>query len=186
MRIAVLGWGSLIWDPRELPREGTWQEGGPILPIEFSRISSDSRLTLVIDPKNGAAVPTRFVLSPRADVEDAVSDLRTREGTTVDRIGFVNLADGHHRCNADPSAREKIQDWARSKGFEAVVWTDLYPNFEKEHSRHLPFSVENAETYLRELPKGVAIRARKYIQNAPEEVDTPLRRRLRETKWLDC
>lgn len=36
LRIVFLGWGSLIWDPRELPVIGDWQSGGPVLPIEFS------------------------------------------------------------------------------------------------------------------------------------------------------
>lgn len=39
MRISILGWGSLIWDWRHLPITGDWQRGGPVLPIEFSRIS---------------------------------------------------------------------------------------------------------------------------------------------------
>ena len=30
MKIAVLGWGSLIWDKRELSIIGDWQVGGPI------------------------------------------------------------------------------------------------------------------------------------------------------------
>ena len=25
MNIAILGWGSLIWDPRELNFDGTWK-----------------------------------------------------------------------------------------------------------------------------------------------------------------
>jgi hypothetical protein len=41
MRIAILGWGSLIWDPRDLPISGPWQCGGSVIPIEFSRISEN-------------------------------------------------------------------------------------------------------------------------------------------------
>ena len=182
MRIATLGWGSLIWDPRDLPREGTWQSGGPTLPIEFSRISRDCRLTLVIDPHNGTPVATRFVLSPRSDPDDAISDLRRREETVSDRIGYVDLKHHSEWCRVHPAALEVIRTWERDHGFDAVVWTDLPANFQEETGE--AFSLDAAERYLRRLPKGAADRARRYIQNAPPEVDTPLRRRLRETGWM--
>lgn len=40
--IALLGWGSLIWDHDPLfdAQHGDWQAGGPPLPLEFSRISA--------------------------------------------------------------------------------------------------------------------------------------------------
>ncbi|HOW68396.1 MAG TPA: hypothetical protein P5055_13320 [Candidatus Paceibacterota bacterium] len=58
MSIAILGWGSLIWNPRDLPITGDWQGDGPVLPIEFTRISDNGRLTLVIDERHGVDVPT--------------------------------------------------------------------------------------------------------------------------------
>lgn len=183
MRIAILGWGSLIWDPGDLPREGSWEQGGPRLPIEFSRISSDGRLTVVIDPTHGEPVPTLFALSPRADLEDAICDLRAREGTTARNIGFVDVKYATERCTVYPNAAAVIRDWARANGFDGVVWTDLPTNFQDEI--RMAFSVENAQKYLNGLPKSVARRARKYIQNAPAEVDTPLRRKLRQSGWLE-
>jgi hypothetical protein len=76
----------------------------------------------------------------------------------------------------------RIRDWARATGFDAVVWTDLPSNFEEEIGAS--FSVERAEQYLKSLPRTVAERAREYIQKAPEEVNTPLRRRLYESGWV--
>lgn len=72
----MLGWGSLLWDPRELPREGVWQRGGPQLTLEFSRVSRDGRLTLVIDRRHGDNCDTYYVLSPRLDVDSAIEDLQ--------------------------------------------------------------------------------------------------------------
>ena len=50
MKIAILGWGSLLWQPKDLQfdKEIGWSKNGPMLPIEFARISKDGRLTLVI------------------------------------------------------------------------------------------------------------------------------------------
>ena len=179
MKIALLGWGSLIWDARELPREGVWQEGGPVLPIEFSRVSQDCRLTPVIDPVNGTQTLTRFVMSPRADLDDAIRDLATREGTNTNRIGFVDLGRGESRCAAGGTIAEAIRKWAREKAFDAVVWTDLPSNFAEETGQ--PFSVENAQRYLEGLPSTAKTNALKYISNALPAVSTPLRRRLSAT-----
>jgi hypothetical protein len=181
MKIVIIGWGSLIWDPRELPREGTWIQPGPLLPIEFSRVSSDARLTLVIDPSHGEKLPTRYVGSPRSDISDAIADLKDREGTATRHIGFVDLTHDKSRAAVDIIAKG-IREWAATAGIDGVVWTDLPSNFDEETG--LAFSLEVAERYLRGLPKTAAEKARKYINNAPSEVNTPLRRHLSAAGWL--
>lgn len=66
MIIAILAWGSLLWDPRNLETTGEWFYGYPLLPIEFARISSGNRLTLVIKP-NFDLVTTLYAVSSKDD-----------------------------------------------------------------------------------------------------------------------
>lgn len=47
--IACIGWGSLIWDRRNLDVDGVWRVDGPMLPVEFARQSGDGRVTLVLE-----------------------------------------------------------------------------------------------------------------------------------------
>ncbi len=186
MRIAIIGWGSLIWDTRDLPitKEG-WQEEGPVLPIEFSRISRKRKgaLTLVIDPKNGENKQTQFAVSSRTEVDEAIDDLREREGCITERpIGFVRLVDGKCRCNTSEKVREIVREWAKQHGFDAVIWTDLPPKFKHDGKG---FSVENAMEYLHTLKGERKEEAQKYIREAPKKVNTRLRRRVEEEEWLE-
>jgi hypothetical protein len=181
MRISIIGWGSLIWDPRDLPREGLWESGGPILPVEFSRVSRDSRLTAVIDYEHGAEVQTRYVLSPRVDIDDAVNDLRRREDTVKKHIGFVDVKNGIDSATRNPNHRtdcDTVRRWLGGTNFSGGVWTALRPNFRDETERD--FSIDRAIEYLASLPMSARRQALKYIRNAPPEVDTPLRRKLME------
>src|SRR5690348_7606352 len=112
MTIAILGWGSLIWNPRDLPISGKWQQNGPILPIEFSRISDNGRLTLVIDEHYGVDVSTCYTLSPRPTLSEAVTDLQRREGCPVENIGFVEVATRRispRAAERHPTACERIK-----------------------------------------------------------------------------
>src|SRR5262245_27762249 len=143
MRIAILAWGSLIWDKRDLPISGVWQCGGPVLPIEFSRISSRGEragcLTLIIDEQNGVDVRTRFAPSPRSNLDHVIDDLCDREDITrSDRIGYVNLVRNTERTFArqqHPNACNTIKAWAQARGWDAVVWTALPSNFEEAVQR---------------------------------------------------
>jgi hypothetical protein len=90
MKTAILGWGSLLWDSRPEfdSQHGPWDPNGPILPIEFCRVSETrgGALTLVIDDQFGAACTCKFSISARNNPDDTISDLRCREGTTLANI----------------------------------------------------------------------------------------------------
>lgn len=181
LKIAILGWGSLISDPHGLPTQGQWQLNGPQLPIEFSRISNDSRLTLVIDAEHGETFTTRYIQSSRSDLGDAICDLRCREKTFRKRIGFIDLRHETSSAKEFPeheAASAAIYAWLEPSGFDAVIWTALPSNFQEK--RNEAFSPEAAVRYLDSLSNSEQINAFKYINGAPIEVSTPLRTLLSE------
>lgn len=173
MVIGCLGWGSLVWDPRELPVHGRWFEDGPFLPVEFARQSSDGRLTLVLVR---GATPVRTLWAPFSvgTVAEAREALRKREGV------LESNADAHIAAWVSTAMRDsnpvEIGRWARRLELDAVVWTALSPKFKCENGR-IP-TVDEAVTYLRELPHEQRRCAERYIRMAPRQVDTLYRRRF--------
>lgn len=181
MKIAILGWGSLIWNPRELHLASNWLEGGPIFPIEFSRISDDGRLTLVIDERHGVNVPTCYAYSSLTDLDKVIADLQQRERSPrCDRIGFIDIAGGiacERARTKHPISCERIQSWASGhKGFDAVVWTAIGPGFRAKTG--LPFSVSAAVDYLEGLREPKRTLALAYMRKAPPGVLTPVRQKV--------
>jgi len=187
MEIAVLGWGSLIWDdPRELRTKGDWSGDGPPLPVEFRRYSKGGRITLVLYPK-AEDVQTLWAHADFTKLSEAIENLCDREcipKTSVDRIGFAIIG-GRSRCRAAPGVLERIQKWGKDKGLDAVVWTDLTENpdkFKKETGMEL--NENNIIKYLGSLTGETLEKTREYVQKAPEQINTKLRRRIRqELKW---
>jgi hypothetical protein len=175
MRIGIIVWGSLKWDPRNLAYDGSWRDDGPSLPIEFARISGDGRLTLVLHP-GAAEVRTLWTLASHDQLERAIENLRLREGTTTEGIGFVTALGSQGRCAVIPEARALIKAWAREKNLDAAIWTDLPSNFAEKRGHG--FTDETALTYLRSLRGPVLEAAREYIVKAPSQVRTRLRQRV--------
>lgn len=82
MKIACIGWGSLIWSPRNLLIQRKWHSDGPLLPIEFARQSKDGRITLVIT-EGANLVRTLWALMVTDNLQEAKQSLGIREGSTV-------------------------------------------------------------------------------------------------------
>ena len=184
-RIAILGWGSLLWDFRRDfdAHHENWQDDGPSLPIEFCRVSESRRraLTLVIDDAHGHDCTVAYAISKRADARDATYDLQSREGTSLDKIRCLDV-------NAEvPAKGDKvgaaIWEWAKGKQLAFVVWTALPNNFKKETG--LEFSVEAAIHHVQQLPAEGKALAAEYVWRAPIFVDTPLRRALQTAPWFN-
>jgi hypothetical protein len=181
MRIAILGWGSLLWEGgREFDEQHErWENDGPRLNIEFSRISTSRHgaLTLVIDDTNGSPAAVAWCLSKRQTVEDAICDLRCREGTTVDKIGRFSISK-----KTDPTVPSAIKNWATAKKLDAVIWTALMSNFEVSAKK--PFSIEAAIEYIKTLDACGKAKAAEYIWRAPDFVQTSVRDALQREPWF--
>ena len=184
--IAILGWGSLINEPGVLNIEGDWQPGGPVLPIEYSRISKsrDGALTLVIDPVHGTKVETLYIKSGCQCLSDAIDDLRKREGTNNKHIGFVDLLAGESRAGIH-DIESIIERWTISKGFDATIWTDLASNF-AEKSGFDAFTIQNAIDYLSRLDNNAFEKAIHYFHITPLSIMTGLRLELVERLISFC
>jgi hypothetical protein len=182
MKIAVIAWGSLLWEPRELQQAAAFAADGPLLPIEFCRVAGDRRLTLVVDETFGSLCATHSAPSALADLDAAIENLRVREAMPNSRgVGFVEFASGKQSevaLERHPDAVATIAAWAQSSGYDAAIWTALASNFHEPDKGGEPFSVSAAIQYLDTLavedPAKFAL-ALEYIRRAPNEVETPVR-----------
>jgi hypothetical protein len=188
MRIAVLAWGSLIWNRRELAIAEDFKPDGLLLPVEFCRVSGGGRLTMVIDEAFGVSCPTYVAASACGDLDAALENLWIREGSQDEvltknvrahgRVGFVEVASCHGSAKAKerhPKAVATIKTWARANGFDAAIWTALASNFHEPDKAGEPFSAEAAIRYLEALDKPKLDAVLGYIRSAPAEVQTPVR-----------
>lgn len=181
MKIGILGWGSLLWETGSEFEQwhDPWERDGPPLKIEFSRVSPTrlGALTLVIDEDHRTSTTVAWCLSKRTNMDDAVRDLRCREGTTLENIGQVSVSRGAELVTPG-AASDPISAWAQSKELDAVVWTALGSNFEEKAKE--PFTLEAAVSYVKTLRPEAKAKAAEYIWRAPCFVNTlcapPLRR----------
>ena len=177
MKIAILGWGSLIWDRRNLQIKNNWKEDGPFLPIEFARISMDGRLTLVLYHP-AQEVQSFWAYSAFQKLDYAKENLRTRENTNPGKIGYISIKDERYNCQAAPDVLSNIRDWANESGLDAVIWTDLKSNFVRK--TETDFTKENAIAYLCNLSREKLENAETYIRRAPKQISTKMRPLIEE------
>ena len=184
-KIAVIGFGSLLWDLDDLAPKvsGEWKMyEGPILPLEFSLVSRKRHyaLALVIDYGDDAPCPTCVIDSVRSEIGAAIVDLANRERMEPTNIGFVDRNTGASHSHREET-RNTFWNWIEDSTYDGAVWTDGERNFEALTGR--AFSLQTAQDHLRSL-QGISLEeARRYIRNAPARVETPLRRALEGAPW---
>ncbi len=168
MKIACIGWGSLVWSPGVLRCRGEWQLDGPTLPLEFARTSKDGRLTLVLTD-GATAVPSLWVELDYADPQSAKDALQGREGTGPLSIGLWPGPAPRYKVGA-----VEIAKWAEDKELDAVVWTALPPKF-ADTDGSAPKSADAAVAYLKGLDADTTVKAREYVERAPAQIRTAFR-----------
>ena len=173
--IACLGWGSLIWDSRNLPIRSTWYANGPPVRAEFLRKSSDGRITLVLH-ESVAPVQSSWAIMDMDDPEQARNALGEREGIRSHRhhdlVGLWEPGqEPPHGTITD------LPEWAQEHQVKAVVWTALSHNFHGKDSKRIA-SAEEIIGYLSQLEGETRDKAEQYILKAPQQIDTGIRRAI--------
>jgi hypothetical protein len=180
LKIACLGWGSLIWDPRALPIRREWFKDGPLAPVEFTRQSSDGRMTLVID-SSARSIRVLWALMLPTDLQDAKEALRDREGITgtdwQSRIGSWK------RGEESPRDIRDLPKWAEDRSLDAGLWTALGPKFDKQERST---SIDEVIAYLRTLVGTARDHAKEYIERAPRQIDTDFRQKIEAVLGWSC
>ena len=183
-RIACIGWGSLLWDPRSLPTAAPFRDDGPMLPIEFSRVAKDGRVTLVIDPE-AAPMQTFWCELTSKTIDEAVSGLGQRERIAPARwsewVAFARRSpfiEGEVESGgyAVPETRREIQRWLEVQSIDAVVWTAL-PARRPNGDFGWPTTEELVE-HLEGLTGEARSRAEEYIRRTPETIRSVRRARF--------
>jgi len=179
MRIAILVWGSLYWDLRNLSFDGNWYFNGPSLPIEFARISSGNRLTLVINP-GSQTVQTLYCISTFNEMQRAINNLAEREGTTnLQNIGLIDFETNRSYVRPENEFILPIlRVWNNEGGFDGIIWSDFANNFAGRTGMVLNF--DNVVTFLGGLSQVDLTNALHYISMTPAQIKTGFRQRIQK------
>ena len=112
----------------------------------------------------------RWALMDAENMEEAREHLGAREQIPGKRW--------HDLIGAWPENRSErilgLEEWARARQLDAVVWTALGSNFEEECN-----SLEGQVAgHLQSLRGAHLEEAKRYVRRAPKQIDTEVRRRL--------
>jgi hypothetical protein len=169
MKIACIGWGSLLWKPGPLPLISAWMPDGPLLPLEFARVGDGGELAIVLC-KDGLPTPTWWACLNLSEIAAARELLRQREQIAPEHPEWVGSAIAHEGGEGDCMG---IVQWLRQHCLDAAVWTALPPRFGGQEGRKP--DAEEAVRYLAGLEGPIREHARSYVCQVPSNIYTPYR-----------
>jgi len=102
----------------------------------------------VIDNINGISNPIYYALTKNNNLNIAIENLKIREGTIPKYIGYINLKNETSRYSERLTQTDiqKFKKFALKNKIDAIIWTDLHPNFKN-------FSTINALKYIESKKK---------------------------------
>jgi len=172
VKIACLGWGSLIWNSGALPIEGAWLEDGPQLPIELCRVADGGELSTAICIDT-VPVQVLWAVLDVSSIQEGCDALKAREKIPSERNDAVGT------LSITGSGGGKLTQWAQQREIGAVIWTALPPRFEGMEGR-IPSATDVVE-YLLGLEGYTLEHARSYIQQLPLQISTPYRLAIKQS-----
>ena len=177
--IACLGWGSLIWNPGELPIQQPWSEDGPLVRVEFVRESDNGRITLVLH-KDANPVRSLWARMTVDTQPAAVRALAMREYSDLAKKTEREIASWSEKnigrwpkdytTNLDRECILDLDAWATSRSIDHMIWTALPPKFNGRRC-HVP-SPEEVIQRLLARPECEEDPAEKYVRRAPRQINT--------------
>lgn len=180
MDIAIIGWGSLLHNNKALNISGDWKFDGPRLPLEFAYISKNKSLTLTINPVS-PSIQTPWGLASFDSLNSAISSVASQLRVDVEEIGcFSKEKSGSKKMT--PYMENEMLNWLVEKNLDKVLWLNRRTNFQEVTGSE--FSLDNAIDYVIGLGKNEALEMEENVISTPEQIETPLRDRLRkELGW---
>jgi hypothetical protein len=169
-RIALIGWGSLVYDPGDLQFSSAWHPDGPALPVEFCRQSRDERITLVLTPDTPRVTTLWATLAVR-NLAEARQLLANREARRID--ASIEITGSWSLPAANGMWAEEISAWAHVHDLDGAVWTALGPKFHGVDGR-IP-TVGEVVAHLGGLSGQQREAAERYVRCAPAQIKTPYR-----------
>lgn len=169
-RIACLGWGSLIWEPKDLPIQGQWSEDGPMIHVEFARQSQDGRITLVL-VETELLLPSLWAVMASVDLDSSIEALRRRE--CIPKRNVEKHVGRWSTGEPSPQLIPGLSEWANAHNVNHVIWTSLPPKFNDEEI--FP-TAELVVEYLESLSGEQRKKAEQYVRLAPRQINTEYRR----------